>query len=85
MIYTPYGVILWRVAILYYELKNPRSSERGFFICVRRTQHHLTEGQHHFERNENIIPHLCGHKRMMLRQLANDVMLLINDIALRTN
>ena len=35
--------------------KNPRSSERGFFICVRRTQHHLTEGQHHFERSENII------------------------------
>jgi hypothetical protein len=62
--------------------KNPRSSERGFFICVRRTQHHLTEGQHHFERSENIIPHLCGHKRTMLRQVANDVMLRINNIAL---
>ena len=42
--------------------KNPRSLERGFFICVRRTQHHLTEGQHHFERSENIISHLHGHK-----------------------
>ena len=37
--------------------KKTRSEERGFFICVRRTQHHLTEGQHHFERSENIIPH----------------------------
>ena len=42
--------------------KKPRSSERGFFICVRRTQHHLTEGQHHFEQSENIILHLCGHQ-----------------------
>ena len=42
--------------------KNPRSLERGFFICVRRTQHHLTEGQHHFERSENIISHLRGHQ-----------------------
>ena len=28
-----FAVIL-RVAFLYYEPKNPRSSERGFFICV---------------------------------------------------
>jgi hypothetical protein len=33
---------------------------------VPQAQHHLTEGQHHFERSENIIPHLCGHKRTML-------------------
>ena len=39
-----------QVAILSYDPKNPRSSERGFFICVRRTQHH-------FERSENIISH----------------------------
>ena len=32
----------------------------NFFICVRRAQHHLTEGQHHFERSENIIPHSLG-------------------------
>jgi hypothetical protein len=24
---------------------------------VPQAQHHLTEGQHHFERSENIIPH----------------------------
>ena len=47
-----------------------------FFICVRRTQHHLTEGQHHFERSENIIVRLW-HKTM-LRQVANDV--LRNDV-----
>ena len=45
----------------------------------------MTEGQHHFERSENIIPHLCGHKRTMLRQVANDEMLRINDVALRAN
>ena len=45
--------------------KKTRSSERVFFICVRRTQHHLTEGQHHFEQSENIITHLCGHKMML--------------------
>ena len=59
--------------------KNPRSEERGFFICVRRTQHHLTEDQHHFEQSENIISHSSGHKtmlcfaQMMLRKAANDV------------
>ena len=52
----------------------------------------MTEGQHHFERSENIIPHLCGHKRTMLRfaqmklrQAANDVKLRINDVALRAD
>ena len=71
--------------------KKPRSEERGFFICVRRTQHHLTEGQHHFEQSENIIAHSSGHKTMLhfsqmkLRQAANDVMLRINDVALRAN
>ena len=59
--------------------KKPRSEERGFFICVRRTQHHLTEGQHHFEQSENIILHLCGHQTM-LQQVANDVMHRINDV-----
>ena len=27
------------------------------FSFVPQAQHHLTEGQHHFERSENIIPH----------------------------
>ena len=45
--------------------KKPRSSERGFFICVCGTQHHLTEGQHHFEQSENIISHSSGHKTML--------------------
>ena len=59
--------------------KKSKSFDLDFFICVRRTQHHLTEGQHHFERSENIIHHLCGHKTM-LQQVANDVMLRINDV-----
>ena len=68
------------------EPKKSKPIGLDFFICVRRTQHHLTEGQHHYERSEYIIPHLCGHKtllcfaQMMLRQDANDVMLRINDV-----
>ena len=30
------------------------------FSFVPQAQHHLTEGQHHFERSENIISHLFG-------------------------
>ena len=60
-----------------------------FFICVRRTQHHLTEGQHHFERSENIIVRLRTQmNEVALRAndvLRNDVMLRINDVALRAN
>ena len=44
----------------------------GFFICVRRTQHHLTEGQHHFEQSENII--------VRLRTQMNEVALRANDV-----
>ena len=51
----------------------------GFFHLCRKAQHHLTEGQHHFERSENIIVRL-RHKTM-LRQVANDV--LRNDVGLR--
>ena len=48
-----------------------KASLSGFFHLCRKAQHHLTEGQHHFERSENIIVRL-RHK-MMLRQVANDV------------
>ena len=67
-------------------LRAKRSKPIGldFFICVRRTQHHLTEGQHHFEQSENIISHSSEHKTI-LQQVANDVMLRINDVALRAN
>ena len=44
----------------------------GFFHLCRKAQHHLTEGQHHFERSENIIIHF-RHKWTRLRQVANDV------------
>ena len=54
------------VVILSCNLKKSKSKDLDFFICVRRTQYHLTEGQHHFEQSEDFIPHLCGHK-MMLR------------------
>ena len=32
---------------------------RIFHLC-RKAQHHLTEGQHHFEQRENIISHSFG-------------------------
>ena len=69
--------------------KKSKSKDLDFFICVRRTQHHLTEGQHHFKQSENIISHSSGHKMMLcfaqmkLRQAANDVMLRINDVGSR--
>ena len=62
-----------------WEPKNSKPIGLDFFICVRRTQHHLTEGQHHFEQSENIISHSSGHKTM-LQRVANDVMLRINDV-----
>ena len=55
-------------------------------------QHHLTEGQHHFEHSENIIAALrgtnehgyaVGVNEVVLR--TNDVMIRINDVALRAN
>ena len=55
-------------------------------------QHHLTEGQHHFERSKNIIAALrgtnehgyaVGVNEVVLR--TNDVMIRINDVALRAN
>ena len=45
--------------------KKSKSFDLDFFICVRRTQHHLTEGQHHFEQSENIIAYSSGHKTML--------------------
>ena len=65
-----------------------KTSLSGFFHLCRKAQHHLTEGQHHFERSENIIV-LLRHKTM-LRQVANDVlrndvMLRINDVLLRAS
>ena len=51
----------------------------------------MTEGQHHFERSENIIAlaaqmnEVEALPQMMLQQVANDVMLRINDVALRAN
>ena len=57
--------------------KKSRPIGLNFFICVRRTQHHLTEGQHHFERSENIIIH-SRHKwtRLHFVQMMYFVMML---------
>jgi len=49
-------------------------------LC-RKAQHHLTEGQHHFERSEIIIVRL-RHKTM-LRRVANEVAFRANDVGLR--
>jgi hypothetical protein len=40
----------------------PKSPSRTTwtFSFVPQAQYHLTGGQHHFERSENIIPHECG-------------------------
>ena len=43
----------------------------------RKAQHHLTEGQHHFEQRENIISHFTAQM--------NDVALRTNDVMLRIN
>ena len=60
-----------------------------FFHLCRKAQHHLTEGQHHFERIEIIIVRLRTQmNEVALRAndvLRNDVMLRINDVALRAN
>ena len=52
--------------------KKSKSKDLDFFICVLRTQHRLTEGQHHFEQSENII--------VRLRTQMNDVALRANDV-----
>ena len=57
--------------------KKSKSFDLDFFICVRRTQHHLTVGQHHYERSEYII--------VRLRTQMNDVVLCTNDVMLRIN
>ena len=51
----------------------------------------MTEGQHHFERSENIIPHEAAQMNdvaplvQMKLPSANDVMLRINEVALHAN
>jgi len=42
---------------------------RIFHLC-RKAQHHLTVGQHHFERSENIVSHFTAQ---------------MNEVALRAN
>ena len=54
--------------------KKSKSFDLDFFICVRRTQHHLTVGQHHYERSEYVI--------VRLRTQMNDVVLCINGVGL---
>ena len=60
------------------------------FVSVR-TQHRLTEGQHHFERSENIVINRRTQNDVVLRTNnvtpcgVNDVMLRINDVAHSAN
>ena len=68
--------------ILYYDSKNPRSEERGFFICAVRHNIVSSGGQHHFERSENIIVACgtnerdCPKGEMKLRLAANGRLIL---------
>ena len=71
--------------------KNPCSSERGFFICAVR--HNIIWPKVNIiSSNARISFFISRHKwtrlrfaQMKLRQAANDVMLRINDVALRAN
>ena len=60
-----------------------QANRLGFFHLCRKAQHHLTEGQHHFEQRENIISHSFGTNERGCTVGANDVMLRINDVGLR--
>ena len=77
--------------------KNPKAYAFGFFICVRRTQHRLTAGQHHFEQSENFIVRRTQHRLtagqhhfersenfiVRRRTQMNEVVLRTNDVDLR--
>jgi len=56
---------------------NPKSPSLSTwtFSFVPQAQHHLTEGQYHFERSENIISHFSAQM--------NDVALRANDVGFR--
>ena len=66
--------------------KNPRSSERGFFICAagttsfdRRSTSFRATREHHFSFLRHKWTRL-SFAQMKLRQAANDVMLRLNDV-----
>ena len=71
--------------------RNSKSPSRKTwtFSFVPQAQYHLTEGQHHFECSENIIPHEAAQMNdvaplvQMKLPSADEVMLRINDLALR--
>ena len=56
-----------------------QANRLGFFYLCPQDTISFDRRQHHFEQSENIILHLCGHKTM-LQQVANDVILRINDV-----
>ena len=61
-----------------YPSQKSESLAFGFFICVRRTQHRLSTGQHHFERSENFIV----RKRTQINEVTGYA---VNEVVLRTN
>ena len=63
--------------------KNPRSSERGFFICAVRHNIICVAHATSFDRRSTSLPLAAQMNEVALR--ANDVMLRINDVALRAN
>ena len=52
---------------------------QDFFICVRRTQHHLTEGQHHFRAKSCFATSREHH--FSFKRTQNDVVLRANEVA----
>ena len=60
---TLYGSLARRLSVQQGEPKNP-SLSTWIFSFVLQAQHHLTEGQHHFEHRENIIYHNSDIKTM---------------------
>ena len=70
--------------------KKSKSKDLDFFICVRRTQHHLrgTRNIISSKARTSLPPRAAQMNEVALRAndvLRNDVMLRINDVALRAN
>ena len=58
--------LVFRFIIVGETQKSSFFGTRIFHLC-RKAQHHLTEGQHHFEQRENIISHSFGANEVALR------------------
>ena len=76
---------------MYYEPKRSKSKDLDLFICAEGTTSFAWHTQHHLTVRSTSLPlaaqmnEVEALPQMMLQQVANDVMLRINDVALRAN